>query len=104
MSKMKIIGITACTAGIAHTYMAQSALQDAARKAGYDCKIETQGAMGAENELSAADIAAADVVIIGADIGVEGRDRFEGKPIYETSVSSCVTDPKKIVSEAIKLI
>lgn len=101
---MKIVGITACTAGIAHTYMAQSALQDAAKKAGYDCKIETQGAMGAENELSADDIAGADVVIIGADIDIEGRDRFEDKPIYETSVSSCVTDPQKVLSEAIKRI
>ncbi|WP_353949022.1 PTS fructose transporter subunit IIB [Sporolactobacillus sp. Y61] len=101
---MKIVGITACTAGIAHTYMAQSALQDAAKKKGYECKIETQGAMGAENELSADDISTADVVIIGADIEIEGRERFEGKSVYETSVSSCVTDPQKVLTEAIKSI
>lgn len=101
---MKIVGITACTAGIAHTYMAQSALEKAAKKLGYQIKIETQGAMGAENELTKAEIDEADVVILGVDVSIEGEERFEGKPVYETSVSSCVTEPEKVIQKALEKI
>lgn len=101
---MKIVGITACTAGIAHTYMAQSALEKAAKKLDYQIKIETQGAMGAENELTKAEIDEADVVILGVDVSIEGEERFEGKPVYETSVSSCVTEPGKVIQKALEKI
>ncbi|MFD1393575.1 PTS fructose transporter subunit IIB [Lacticaseibacillus jixianensis] len=98
---MKIVGVTACTAGIAHTYMAQSALEKAAKADGYQAKIETQGAMGAENELTEDEIANADVVILGVDVSIEGRERFDGKKVYETSVSRCVTEPQKVIEDAI---
>ncbi|WP_281165150.1 PTS fructose transporter subunit IIB [Liquorilactobacillus sicerae] len=101
---MNIVGVTACTAGIAHTYMAQSALEKAANKLGYQIKIETQGAMGAENELSSSEIQAADVVILGIDVSIEGTERFNDKPIYETSVSACVTDPEKVINNALAKI
>ena len=64
---MKIVGITACTAGIAHTYIVAEKIQNAAEAAGHQCKIETQGTIGAQNKLTAEDIAAADVVIVAHD-------------------------------------
>lgn len=76
---MKIVGITACTAGIAHTYIVAEKIQNAAEAAGHQCKIETQGTIGAQNKLTAEDIAAADVVIIAHDIAVGGMERFAGQ-------------------------
>ena len=65
---MKIVGISACTVGIAHTYLAQQKLEDAAKKAGDEVKIETQGTIGVENELTPEEIAAADIVILAVDV------------------------------------
>ncbi len=64
---MKIVAVTACPTGIAHTYMAAEQLEKTARALGHTIKVETQGAMGIENELAQADIDAADVVLIAAD-------------------------------------
>lgn len=83
---MKIVGITACTAGIAHTYIAKEKLETAAKKAGDDVKIETQGSIGVEDELTSKDISEADVVILATDISVS-RERFEGKPVIEIPIS-----------------
>lgn len=71
---MKIIGITACPTGIAHTYMAQECLEKECRKRGFDVKIETQGGLGIENELSEEDVAQADVVILAVSVVIEGRN------------------------------
>ena len=68
---MRYVAVTACPTGIAHTYMAAEKLQMAASEAGHEIKVETQGSIGAENVLTAADIAAADAVIIAADKNVE---------------------------------
>ena len=68
---MKIVAVTACPTGIAHTYMAAEQLEKTARKLGHDIKVETQGAMGIENELSPQEISAADVAILATDIAVE---------------------------------
>ena len=68
---MKIVAVTACPTGIAHTYMAAEQLEKTAKKLGHAIKVETQGAMGIENELSQADIDAAEVAIFAADIAVE---------------------------------
>ena len=76
---MKIVGISACTAGIAHTYMAQEALEQECKKRGIDCKIETQGGMGIDNELSQAEIDAADIVILAVAVSVEMAERFDAK-------------------------
>ena len=67
---MKIVGIAACTSGIAHTYIAKEKLVMAAKELGHEVHIETQGTIGTEDELTANDIEAADVVIIAADIKV----------------------------------
>lgn len=74
---MKIVAVTACPTGIAHTYMAAEQLEKTARKLGHSIKVETQGAMGIENKLSEADIKAASVAILAVDITVEEEERFE---------------------------
>ena len=76
---MKIVGVAACITGVAHTYMAQEAIEQECKKRGYDVKVETQGGMGIENELTEDEIAEADVVILAIAIGIEGVERFEEK-------------------------
>ncbi len=95
---MNIVAVTACPTGIAHTYMAAERLEKAARRLGHAIKVETQGAMGIENELSADDIARADVVILAAGIAVRNRDRFQGMRIVEVPVQDAIKDPERIVA------
>lgn len=76
---MKIVGVSACPTGIAHTYMAQEAIEKEGKKRGHDVKIETQGSMGIENELEQDEIDAADAVVFAASIGIEDEERFDGK-------------------------
>ncbi len=77
----KLVAVTACPTGVAHTFMAAEALQQAAKRLGYDLQVETQGSVGARNPLSADAIADADVVLLAADIEV-ATERFAGKKIY----------------------
>lgn len=94
---MKIIAITACPTGIAHTYMAAESLEGTGKKLGHDIKVETQGAMGIENELTAADIRGAEVLIIASEIKVQGRDRFLGVPrVLEVPVQLAIKHPTEI--------
>ncbi|WP_340499783.1 PTS fructose transporter subunit IIB [Caldifermentibacillus hisashii] len=76
---MKLVAVTACTTGIAHTYMAQEALEKECKKRGYEIKVETQGGLGIENELTEEEIAEADAVILAVSIGIEGDERFDEK-------------------------
>ncbi len=94
----KIIGVCACPAGIAHTYLAAESLEKAAKAAGLECKIETDGAGGIENELTKKDIKNADAVIVAADTVVE-MDRFIGKPLMEISVSEAVRNGEKVIKK-----
>ena len=68
---MKFLAVTACPSGVAHTYMAAEAIQQACEKAGVECKVETQGSIGIENEITAADIATADAVILTTDMPIK---------------------------------
>jgi fructose PTS system EIIBC or EIIC component len=95
----KIVAITACPTGIAHTFMAAEALKRVAAQHGYEIKVETQGSVGAKNALTAEEIAAADVVIIGADTHVDTA-RFAGKAVYETSVGRALKETEKVLQEA----
>lgn len=101
---MKIIGITACPTGIAHTYMAQECLEKECKRRGYEYKIETQGGLGIENELSASDVASADVVILAVSIVIEGEDRFEGKQIVHADVDQAISHVQELVDQAIALV
>ena len=83
---MKIVGVTACPAGIAHTYMAQEAIEKECKSRGYDVKIETQGSMGIENELEQDEIDEADAVILAIAINVDGEERFEEIFCFKKSI------------------
>ena len=93
---MKFVAVTACPTGIAHTYMAATQLEKAAKKLGHTIKVETQGSMGLENELSELDIRNADVVIFATEIAVRDKERFEGKKILEVSIQDAIKKPEEI--------
>lgn len=97
---MNIIAVTACPTGIAHTYMAAEQLEKTARSLGHSIRVETQGAMGIENELSARDIAAADVVIFAVDIEVERIERFQNKKTVRVGVAEAIKNPKGVLAKA----
>lgn len=96
---MNIVGITACVSGIAHTYIAKEKLVDAAQGLGHHVKIETQGTIGVEDQLTEEDVAKADAVIIAADIGVSGKERFKGKPVVEIPISIVMKSPKALIKK-----
>ena len=97
---MKIIAVTACPTGIAHTYMAAEQLEKTAKAMGHQIRVETQGAMGIENELSRRDIDEAEVAIFAVDIEVEKRERFEQKKIVQVAVKEAIKDPKGVLAKA----
>ena len=96
----RIVAITACPTGIAHTYMAADYLRAAGKKLGVDVKVEPQGSTATE-PLSTDDIDGADTVIFATDVGVKGRERFAGKPVIESGVKRAVDEPEKMISEAV---
>lgn len=100
MSKFTIVAATGCPTGIAHTYMAQEALEQAAKKAGVQIKVETHGQIGVENTLTTQEIKDADAVIIAADKDVHA-ERFEGKRIIDVSVSKGIKDADNLIQDAI---
>lgn len=96
---MKFVAVTACPTGIAHTYMAAEALEQAAKDAGAEIRVETQGSAGS-SPLSEADVRAADAVIFAADVGVRDRERFAGKPIVEAGVKQAINDAAGLLERA----
>ncbi|HWQ90642.1 MAG TPA: PTS fructose transporter subunit IIB [Clostridia bacterium] len=97
---MKIVAVTACPTGIAHTYMAAEKLEKTAIKLGHLIKVETQGAMGIENELTQADIDAADVAVLATDIAIEKADRFGRIRKLQVPVQAALKDPAAILKQA----
>jgi fructose-specific phosphotransferase system IIB component len=98
---MKVVGVTACPTGIAHTYMAQEALEKECKKRGFDYHFETQGSIGIENELSQEEIDEADMIILAVSISIEEEERFEDKLVYHADVNEAVSDPKSVIDKAI---
>ncbi|KUO20053.1 PTS fructose transporter subunit IIBC [Streptomyces dysideae] len=96
---MRIVAVTACPTGIAHTYMAAEALEQAAADAGHQIVVETQGSAGAV-KLTAAQIAAADAVIFAADTEIQDRERFAAKPIVIAPVKRAINNPRELISRA----
>lgn len=101
---MKIVGVCACTVGIAHTYMAQEKLEKAAQKAGVEAKFETQGSIGKENALTPEEIKAADIVILAIDVKIADRERFEGKKIIQVSTDVAIKSPNKLIEKAKQVV
>jgi len=96
---LRIVAITSCPTGVAHTFMAAEALEQGARALGHTIKVETQGSVGAQNTLTAADIAAADLVVIAADTQVS-RDRFAGKRLHATGTKAAIHDAAAVFAQA----
>ncbi len=96
----RILAVTACPTGIAHTYMAAEALEKAGEKLGYPLKAETNGSGGAKNVLTKKEIEECDGIIIAADKNVE-MARFDGKPVIKTSVSNGINKPEELVQKII---
>ena len=101
MTKYDIIAATGCPTGIAHTYMAQEALEQAAKKAGVSIKVETHGQIGVENELTPEEIASAKAVIIAADKDVQPQ-RFVNKKIIDVSVGQGIKNADELVAQALR--
>jgi len=99
-SAKRIVAVTSCPTGIAHTFMAAEGLQKGAEALGHTIKVETQGSVGSQNTLTEADVRAADLVIISADTKVE-MSRFAGKPVYETSTNAAIKDGQAVVKDAL---
>ena len=95
-----LVAVTACTTGIAHTYMAQEALQKVAAEMGVGIKVETNGASGVGNKLTAEDIKKAKAVIIAADKAVE-MDRFDGKPLIKRPVADGIRKTEELINLAL---
>lgn len=93
---MKLLAITSCPVGIAHTYIAAEKLNKMAKKMGVDIKVETQGSTGAENVITEEDIREADGIIIAADKAVS-LERFEGMAIYECPIAKAIKEPDVII-------
>ena len=96
----RLVAITACPTGVAHTFMAAEALQQTAKRLGYDLQVETQGSVGARNPLSAQAIAEADVVLLAADIEVP-TERFAGKRIYRCGTGVALKQSEATLNKAL---
>jgi fructose-specific phosphotransferase system IIB component len=91
--RMKIVAVTACPTGIAHTYMAAEELEKAAKSLGHQIKVETQGAMGIENELREKEIGQAQVAIFAVDIEIDRRERFKRLKVIQVPVTEAIKNP-----------
>ncbi|MEO1772182.1 MULTISPECIES: PTS fructose transporter subunit IIB [Enterococcus] len=101
---MKLVGVAACTVGIAHTYIAQEKLENAAKKAGFEMKVETQGTIGIENELTQEEIDQADIVILAVDVKIANRERFDGKRVIQVPTEVAVKSPNKLIEKAKEVV
>ena len=96
----RLLAVTACPTGIAHTFMAAEALEKAAKEMGVTIKVETAGSGGSKNVLTKKEIAECDAIICAVDRNVE-MARFDGKPVLKTSVSSGINKPKELIEKAL---
>lgn len=100
VAAVRMVAVTACPTGVAHTFMAAEALQQAAQQLGYELSVETQGSVGARNPLSAETIAAADVVVLAADIEVPTA-RFAGKRLYRCGTGIALKQARATLDKAL---
>lgn len=101
---MRIIAITACPAGVAHTNMAAAALEMTAKQMGHQIKVEKQGAMGIENQIKANEVSEADVMILAVDTAIAKSDRFNGIPTVKVPVAEAVKNPQGLINKALELV
>lgn len=90
---MVIAGVAACTAGIAHTYIAREKLIQAAVARGHKAYVETQGTIGTEFKLTEEQIKEADIIVLAVDIKIKGEERFKGKRVVRVGTSGVIKNP-----------
>ncbi|MED9947698.1 MAG: PTS fructose-like transporter subunit IIB [Peptacetobacter hiranonis] len=96
---MKIVAVTSCPSGVAHTYMSAESLALSAKKYGVDIKVETQGSSGIENELTSEEIKEADCVILTNDVEIRNMDRFKGKKVVKMGVSDIIKKSDALIKK-----
>lgn len=96
---MKILAVTACPSGVAHTYMAAEAIEQAAKKKGHIVKVETQGSVGIENQITKEDLKDVDYVILTKDIAIRDAERFEGLKVVKVGISDAVKKAPQIIAK-----
>lgn len=96
----KIVAVTACPTGVAHTFMAAEALSEAGKAMGHTIRVETQGSVGAQDKLTEEEIADADIVVLACDIDVD-PSRFAGKRVYRTSTGNALKKPRPTLEAAL---
>ena len=101
---MFIVAVASCPVGIAHTYMAAANLKKYAEQKGIEIKVETQGASGIENEITAEDIARADGAIVASDVKITNQGRLDAVPTLSVSVSESVKDAKSVIEELMEAL
>lgn len=101
MIDVKILGVTACPTGVAHTYMAAESLEKAAKARGFEVKVETQGSIGIENEITKADLEGTDVVILTKDIAIKGKERFNGIPVVNVKISDLIKNTNPLLDKIV---
>ena len=101
LKNKKIVAICACTAGMAHTYIAKQKIENEAKKRGWDCKVETQGAAGIDNVLTEQDLKNADVILLATDISIDNAERLEPfKNVIKVSTGEAVKNTASIFNNA----
>lgn len=101
---MKIVGISACPAGLAHTPMAAKALEKAGKNLGYDVKIEQQGSMGQVNTITEEEAKAADLVIIASNQKIIGMERFANKKVIRVDINICIKAPEAVLKKCVAAV
>lgn len=96
---MKILAVTACPSGVAHTYMSAEAIAKACEKAGIECKVETQGSIGIENAITEEDVAGADAVILTTDMPIKNVERFASIPKVKVGISAAIKQTDAIIAK-----
>lgn len=96
---MKIVAVTSCPSGVAHTYMSAESLGLSAKKMGVTIKVETQGSSGIENKLTVKEIEEADCVIITNDVEIRESQRFKGKKVVKMSVSEIIKKSDALIKK-----
>lgn len=101
---MKVLAVTACPSGVAHTYMAAEMIEKVCKEKGFEVKVETQGSIGIENEITADDIKDADVVILTKDMPIKNEEKFKGKPIVRVGISDIIKKANTYIDAIVKKI
>ena len=101
---MKIVAITSCIAGLAHTPMAAKALEQAASKMGHEIKVEQQGAMGRVNTITKEEAQDADFILIASDQTISGMERFDGKKVIKVKIGIALKKPEAVSTKCIEAI